>query len=424
MAENKKIGLITFAPHANCGTCLQSYALNYVLRKMGYSVEFLYNGVGAPPESLSYSIKQYLLRTFPKFGFRIVGAVRKVRPSSGEQVAAEPMPYIHKLSHSPLRFLCSKLPFYSHLVKWFTCHSRQDRRVFDFTYNDGNYVMRRIYTHRQYRKILKETDVFITGSDQIWNPFCWGFNPFMFLEFVDGVKCISYSSSISRPSLPSSLKERIRKDLSKFEHIAVREKTSAVLLNDLLGRNDVRVVVDPVLLLSEDEWKSFSQRAGLDFSLPEDYIFCYFIGDRIGDYSSMVKDVLARKGKRNVITFDCTRNTVNYGDGILYREGGPYEFVYLLSHSGMVCTDSFHATVLSLIFKLDFVHILKSENSESTGSQNIRMEETLSHYGLTYKLYDSRSDRWMEGIDYKHVDSVIQTEISDSMDFLKFEIEK
>ena len=44
-----KIKLVTFAPHPNFGTCLQSYALNYVLRKMGHDVEFIYNRREVPP---------------------------------------------------------------------------------------------------------------------------------------------------------------------------------------------------------------------------------------------------------------------------------------------------------------------------------------------------------------------------------------
>ena len=48
-----KIKLVTFAPHPNFGTCLQAYALNYVLREMGHDVEFIYNRREVPPLSLT-----------------------------------------------------------------------------------------------------------------------------------------------------------------------------------------------------------------------------------------------------------------------------------------------------------------------------------------------------------------------------------
>ena len=49
----KRIKLITFAPHPNFGTCLQSYALNNVLQRMGHDVEFIYNGREIPPLTFS-----------------------------------------------------------------------------------------------------------------------------------------------------------------------------------------------------------------------------------------------------------------------------------------------------------------------------------------------------------------------------------
>lgn len=62
-----KIKLVTFAPHPNFGTCLQGYALNYVLRKMGHDVEFIYNRREAPPltfKQLVFSKIKSIFRLF------------------------------------------------------------------------------------------------------------------------------------------------------------------------------------------------------------------------------------------------------------------------------------------------------------------------------------------------------------------------
>ena len=59
---NMKIKLVTFAPHPNFGTCLQSYALNYVLRKMGNDVEFLYNRREVEPLSQFTYMKIFVKR--------------------------------------------------------------------------------------------------------------------------------------------------------------------------------------------------------------------------------------------------------------------------------------------------------------------------------------------------------------------------
>ena len=50
----------------------------------------------------------------------------------------------------------------------------------------------------------------------------------------------------------------------------------------MLGRNDTKLVVDPTMLLSKEQWQSFADRANIEFEVPEKYIFCYFVGNRPG----------------------------------------------------------------------------------------------------------------------------------------------
>lgn len=67
---------------------------------------------------------------------------------------------------------------------------------------------------------------------------------------------------------------------------------------------------------------------------------------------------------------------------------------------------------------------MKNSDSES-GSQNTRMYDILSRYGILYKNYnDDDGKEWQKDIDYERVTPIIENEIHDSMDFLKFEIAK
>lgn len=428
METKKKIKMVTFTPQANFGTSLQSYALYTVLYKMGHDVVFIYNG----RENLSYGIKgtvKDILKEHLPSGI-VEGIRRKKRKkqltlskikadlSSTQKISIHIPPIIIPLADSKWRFWISKLPFYEQVYKFIKYRNRQWRKVYAFTFKDGNFKMKRIYTAKQYEEIVADADLFITGSDQIWNPYCCGFNSMLFLEFVKNKKCISYSSSIARPSFPPEVEERAKEDLQKFQHIAVREKTSVDLLRKLLNRNDIQLVVDPTYLLSKYEWMEFGNRANLEFKVPEKYIFCYFIGFRRDDYVAMVEDVKERTGIKDVITVDCVNGNINYGNGLLYKDGGPYEYVYLLSHASMICMDSFHATVFALKFKIDFVHILKNEGEGSLSSQNLRMYDLFSRYKLLYKLYKKDSTEWLKPIDWDAVDQIIDIEISESMTYL------
>lgn len=324
-----------------------------------------------------------------------------------------------------LKFRCRFSTFRKRCLRQYY-RTKQEEKVYKFTFLDGNYKTRRMFTHTDYQEEVKDADLFITGSDQIWNPYCGGFNPMMFLEFVnDGTKCVAYSSSIARPSFPREIESRVKEDLSKFQHIAVREQKSVEILSKLLGRNDIKLVVDPTMLLSRDQWATFADKADLGFELPEKYIFCYLIGPRTEAYEEMVANVKKQTGIDHVINVTCYGDTRVYGDGIVYKDGGPYEWVYLLSHASIVCMDSFHATVFALKFHKDFVHILKTSSAEENAefSQNGRMYDILSRYGLLYKLYNKENTDWLKPIDYQHVDELMNAEIEDSLKYLKWEIE-
>lgn len=419
-----KIKLVTFAPHPNFGTCLQSYALNHVLRNMGHDVEFIYNRREVEPMTLLAYTKKIVKSLIPNNILKRIKDKKNVRETTS--VGKIKSPYIISLPEHKLLKLFSHLPFYHSLARRWYYTNLQQRKVYKFTFADDNFKMRRLFTNKDYKEVVAYADLFITGSDQIWNPFCGGYNPMMFLEFVnDGTKCVSYSSSISQPEIHPDVKDRMTKALSKFAHIAVREQRSVELLNDMLNRTDVKLVVDPTYLLSAKEWEQFGNKAEIEFEVPEKYIFCYFVGcNRADVYERMVQEVKRFTGIDKVISLECYNRKLTYGGGVTYQDAGPYEWVYLLQHASYVCMDSFHATVFALKFHKEFVHAMKNTDSE-TGSQNTRMYDIFRRYGLMYKNYnDDGTTEWQKTIDYAKVDPIIEAEIEDSMKYLKFEIEE
>lgn len=426
-AVDMKIKLVTFAPHPNFGTCLQSYALNHVLRLMGHDVEFIYNR----RETYHASFIQRMRKSLKKIQRKHFPNHPETSPegSAGQPASAAqnamPRPDIISLPDHRLLGLISRLPFYLPLAKRRYYDNLQKRKVYKFTFEDGNFKMRRLFSKSDYAAAVNDADMFITGSDQIWNPFCGGYNPMMFLEFVgDGTKCISYSSSISQPEIHPDIRERMAGALKKFSHIAVREQRSVDMLNDMLHRTDVKLVVDPTCLLTAKEWESFGDKADIEFDVPERYIFCYFVGDNRADvYERMVQDVKRFTGIEKVIALECYNRTRIYGDGMTYQDAGPYEWVYLLRHASYICMDSFHAVVFALKFHKEFVHAMKNDDNEA-GSQNTRMYDIMRRYGLLYKNYDDDAGTaWQQPVDYGRVDAIMSSEIEDSMNFLRYEIE-
>lgn len=426
-----KIKLVTFAPHPNFGTCLQGYALNHVMRKMGHDVEFIYNRREVKPVSLLTYMKTFVKRIMKdliptKMVKRLNEKRAAKKKSPVSTIGINRSPYIISLPEHKILRQFSRLPFYHSLARYWYYTNLQQYKVYKFTFLDGNFRMRRLFTKQDYADAVKDADLFVTGSDQIWNPFCGGYNPMMFLEFVDdGTKCISYSSSISQPEIHSSVKNRMAKALSKFSHIAVREQRSVELLNAMLHRTDVKLVVDPTYILTAKEWEEFGSKADLEFEVPKKYIFCYFVGNKRADvYERMVQDVKRFTGVDKVINLECYNRQLTYGGGFTYQDAGPYEWVYLLQHASYVCMDSFHATAFALKFHKEFVHAMKNTDDE-TCSQNTRMYDIFKRYGLMYKNYNGDgSTEWQNPIDYNYVDGIIDNEVKDSLRYLKFAIEE
>ncbi len=424
MGQIQKIKLITMPPFENYGTCLQSYALNAVLRKMGHDVEFIYKS-GANPLLLGKLLMARAAKALlPESTFKKLQKRRRQNLKIKSETKSTSM-NISELPNQPMLSFCSRLPGYKLIDKAYTCClSKRWKRVYKFAYEDRNYKMRRIYTHKEYEAVTAEADMFITGSDQIWN---WSFevSPMYFVEFGGDKKRIAYSSSISQPDFPKQFEQRIKQDLLKFKHIGVREQSSVNLLNKLLGRTDVRLVVDPVFLLSVSEWTEFGKKARLKFQPPQKYIFCYFVNEKPREaYKQMIQDVQKFTGINEVITMKYYSWVLGPEEGRFYNDGGPYEWVYLLQHSSYICTDSFHATAFALKFKKDFVHALRSFDTEDSSSQNIRIYDILGRYALSYKLYTaSAGTEWQQPVDYDRVTPLIEAEIKDSLEFLRYEIE-
>lgn len=67
------------------------------------------------------------------------------------------------------------------------------------------------------------------------------------------------------------MKKRIKELINKFNNVSVREEQGKKIIKELYNK-DVKVVLDPTLLLTKDEWiNSLNIKANKD-----KYILCYF----------------------------------------------------------------------------------------------------------------------------------------------------
>ena len=196
---------------------------------------------------------------------------------------------------------------------------------------------------------LDTYDVFITGSDQVWNPI-WYFKPF-FLSFVPSeVPKISYAASISQASLPGEVKQTYKKHLEDFLAISVREKNAVDLLHGV-SEEEAEYVLDPTLLPEREEWEQIASENLIDTP----YVLCYFLGED-NEIRNIAKEY-AREHKLTLVnikhaTGQYHKSDINYGD-IALEAPSPNEFLSLIKYAPTV----FMRPCSPLFFKDNFLSL-------------------------------------------------------------------
>ena len=212
-----------------------------------------------------------------------------------------------------------------------------------------------------------EADVYIAGSDQIWNTFFKnGKDPAFYLDFVPKNKLkASYAASFATNDVANEWKPQIKEWLSRFDFISVREKSGEKIVKALVGDKESVTVLDPVFLLSENNWLSIEK----NLFLKEQYILVYDF-----DNSQEVQDYVIREAKSNGLKIYSILPS-KYADKCFSKEG-PRSFLYLVRHAQLVVSNSFHATAFSLIFKRPFTVFDRTEKI------NTRMHDLIESVGL------------------------------------------
>lgn len=252
-------------------------------------------------------------------------------------------------------------------------------------------------------EIGNEFDYFIAGSDQIWN-YNFSAEHFddYFLKFTTKNKKIAVSASFGVDELPDKWKSLYSDSLQEFYGISVREDAGQAIIQDLLGI-DVPVLIDPTMMLTKNEWLAVSRKPRVDCSKP--YVLKYYLGDEAEEEKI---DVWAKENGYKVYEL------LNKDIPELYS-AGPGEFISLISNAALVCSDSFHCIVFSIIFSKPFLVYARQGSGNYMTS---RLDTLLKKFGF--------EDRWKHLIapenylkcDYSAVPERLEKEQQQFMDYL------
>lgn len=257
-------------------------------------------------------------------------------------------------------------------------------------------------------------DFYIAGSDQIWNPEA--LDETYLLEWVNDEKVrLSYASSLSVQELPRKNEKLYAKALKKFKSISIRDTKCQEQLSKIVGKN-VETVADPVVLLGPEELvkNCFSVEI-------KNYAFSYFLGDSLENRKYFYDFAILNKLNLKSIIGITNGNLKN--DEILepYADwnADPWKFVSYIYNSDFVVTDSFHATVISVLLHKNFVVL---EKDRTRPEQNNRIKEFLKLVGLENRWKFMPKDFKEAVIDeasWKVADEAITKSRENSFEYLK-----
>ncbi|OJF76371.1 MAG: hypothetical protein BKP49_07830 [Treponema sp. CETP13] len=327
-----KIGIMTFWwSEDNYGQQLQCYALQKYLREAGHDA--------------------YLIRYDPRSDFIKNPFFVKVLK------AFNPVKLI--------KFLFSRFQLFVKAVSRKKEHSQNPRFFESFRKKHIKQSNKIWYSYAELKKNPPEADVYIVGSDQVWNfgkislKHIKNVVHAYFLDFgSSNIKRFSYAASWGKKQISDSLKVEVSPLLNNFDWISVREKSGINICSSCDVENSLWVH-DPTLFLPAEKYRMLYRNEKIR-KPTEKYIFLYYLNNGSKFPINNIYKWAKNKGL-NVIYVSGN----NQFDKYKKTYATIPEWLYLLDHAEYVFTNSFHCCVFSIIFKKLFAVIpLIGINSE------------------------------------------------------------
>lgn len=342
----KKIGIITIHNSPNYGASLQAYALYKYIESQGYDCEL----------------------------------IDLYRPYQNEYVPSKRFqPYSSDMTLKKRIKCCLKGLLRKNIQKNspVLCYYQQAKERFD----SFNSVLKCSPAYRSIDELYKNPpmyDIYVSGSDQLWNPtqaYC--LEPY-FLTFVpQGKKKVSYATSIGITELTTRQKKNFKQWLSSYDYISVREKQAQKLLSSFVNI-PIHQVCDPTFLLKQDYWKEIAVYPPKD----KKYMLLFSLS-----YPRDLVDYCVALSKEASIPLyiinQFKSNADMDGRYELVSDAGPREFIGYIGNAEMVITDSFHCTVFALIMgSKNFFTYISPANKRGS-----RIEDLLTPFGLDSHIF-------------------------------------
>lgn len=352
-----KIGIITFHNSYNCGSMLESYAMQTIIERLGLNAEIINFSNENQRRLYRVTYKNNSLKNMVK-NVLILPAHKRIKCNN------------KKYEEFKNR--------YFHLTKG---------------YNDMQQLSDEDYS------------VVIAGSDQIWNITIDDADDAYFLPWVKKAKKVAYAPSFGAKKIADNTKDvqKYINFLNDFNALSIREKNGQKWIKEMINKN-VPVLLDPTLLLEKED---YDKLVADDVKIENKFIF-FYSPDFKSNICQYVKQI-ANKYHLKVITWSTKQY---YAKGVKRYgfELPPYEnpamYLYLLKNAELVMTTSYHGTIFSTLYRKKFITV---KNGGMYGNDD-RVITLLEQLNMMDRLIPHEFDEnfdYLANVDYEKYDKNI-----------------
>lgn len=370
----KKIGIITFHNSYNCGSMLESYAMQTVLKKMGMETEIINFSNEGQKEIYNYKFKNNSIKNIIK-NILIFPAIKKIKLNN---------------------------------------YKYEEFKNKNFILSENEYSKQEELTDYEYSTV-------VAGSDQIWNITIEDGDDAYFLPWVKKARRVAYAPSLGSKKIAEHT-DNINKYidyLNKFDAISIREQNGNKWIKEMIGQ-DVPVLLDPTMLLNKEDYDKIKDNN----NVKDKYIF-FYAPSFDTEICRFVKKV-ADKYNLKVITW----STKSYFVKLIRRFGfelpdyeDPSVYLNLIANAELVFTTSYHGTIFSTIYKKKFFTI---KNGGMYGNDD-RVLTLLNQLNMLERLtpfeFDDNKD-YLEEVNYEKYDSSVDELKNKAFDYINKNIKE
>lgn len=241
----------------------------------------------------------------------------------------------------------------------------QRRKKFQNFINKNLKLTKRKYkTYQELKNNPPQADIYITGSDQLWNnSYACGKDPAFYLGFVnkEDTKKISYAVSIGKGNVNENDLKLIKEYGNDFKWISLREKINVEDVEKVVNKIPIVHVCDPVLLNDAKEYDKIKK-----YRIIEDKYILVYVAQAIDklELNRIVKEI-AKKDELKIVFIGTYRSKCNCDFHIIDMDPG--DFLSLIYNAEYIISNSFHATMFSLIYNKQFIVVIPKENGNRIG---------------------------------------------------------